>query len=69
MSQRALAAKLSPQKNGLPVSHQTIANWESGRSRIPDARLAELAQFFGVTRAHLMGWDDDEPKPKLRRVK
>jgi transcriptional regulator with XRE-family HTH domain len=37
----------------------TISRWERGLSDIPDETKLELAKFFGVTRAHLMGWDDE----------
>ena len=39
------------------VDHSTIARWESGAHAVPDDKKAVLADFFGVSRAHLMGWD------------
>jgi transcriptional regulator with XRE-family HTH domain len=43
----------------LRVSSATISRWERGVSAIPDDAKASLAALFGVTRAYLMGWDED----------
>lgn len=40
----------------------TIHRWETGQSPIPDESKAQLAELFGVTRAYLMGWDEDEKR-------
>lgn len=37
--------------------------YEQGQANVPDDVKARLAEFFGVTRAYLMGWDEDEPAP------
>lgn len=36
-----------------------IGRYERGETEIPDDIKARLAVFFGVSRAHLMGWDDE----------
>jgi transcriptional regulator with XRE-family HTH domain len=44
------------------VDPATISRWETGKSQIPDDAKAQLAEMFGVTRAYLMGWDEDAPE-------
>jgi transcriptional regulator with XRE-family HTH domain len=34
-------------RNGLDVSHQTIMNWEDGKSTPNCKQLAEIALFYG----------------------
>jgi DNA-binding transcriptional regulator YiaG len=41
-------------------SERTVYRWESGESQIPDATKLVLADMFGVTVAHLMGWDRED---------
>lgn len=41
----------------------TVYRWSKGLSAIPDDKKAVLADYFGVTRAYLMGWDEDAPTP------
>jgi transcriptional regulator with XRE-family HTH domain len=36
-----------------------VWRYETGRTQIPDDVKAQLACFFGVSRAYLMGWDED----------
>jgi transcriptional regulator with XRE-family HTH domain len=36
-----------------------VWRYESGQTPIPDDVKAQLACFFGVSRAYLMGWDED----------
>lgn len=35
-----------------------VSRYESGSVQIPDDVKGDLAAFFGVSRAYLMGWDD-----------
>lgn len=35
-----------------------MSRYETGDTPIPDDVKAALAEFFGVTRAYLMGWDE-----------
>lgn len=58
-SRRELADRLRPQPRGALLHERTIGRWETGKSNIPDGRKAELADLFGVSISHLMGWDDD----------
>jgi transcriptional regulator with XRE-family HTH domain len=41
----------------------TVHRYETGQNPIPDDVKAQLASFFGVSRAYLMGWDEDCDKP------
>lgn len=52
--------RLSEVAGAIRVDQSTVYRWEHG-SEIPDARKADLALLFGVTRAYLMGWEDDQP--------
>ena len=61
LSRNALARELDP-----PVDPHTIYRWEHGRLGMKDQRKAQLAEHFGVSIAHLMGWDADEV-PAWRR--
>ena len=36
-----------------------VYRYETGQVPIPDDVKAQLADFFGVSRAYLMGWDED----------
>ena len=36
----------------------TVHRWESGRALVPDEIKLDLADFYGVTVAHLMGWPE-----------
>lgn len=59
LSRRQLAARLDlSERTGDILSDKTIERWEKGVARIPEGRTAELALFFGVSRAYLVGWDD-----------
>lgn len=37
-----------------------VYRYERGTVQIPDDVKGELAEFFGVSRAYLMGWDSRE---------
>jgi transcriptional regulator with XRE-family HTH domain len=36
-----------------------LHRYETGATQIPDDVKARLALFYGVSRAYLMGWEDD----------
>jgi hypothetical protein len=38
----------------------TVYRYETGQTPIPDDVKAQLAAYFGVSRAYLMGWDEGE---------
>jgi transcriptional regulator with XRE-family HTH domain len=40
------------------VDQSTVARWENGTSRVPDELKLQLADFYGVTPAYLMGWPE-----------
>lgn len=44
------------------VDPATVYRWETGKGEMGDDRKAEVADYFGVTRAQLMGWDREEAK-------
>ena len=44
------------------VSKRTIQNWEDGTSNIKPEKAEKLANFFGVSIAHLLGYEDDDFK-------
>lgn len=46
--------------SALRVDSSTIARWEINGS-IPTSRVPALAEYLGVPKAHLMGWDDEVP--------
>jgi len=55
LSQQALA-------NELGVHYRTLQNWENGESQIKPEKAEKLANFFGVSIAHLLGYEDNDFK-------
>lgn len=46
--------------NRIGVSKQTLYKYEKGIiTNIPSDRIEALAEFYGVTPAYLMGWEDE----------
>jgi transcriptional regulator with XRE-family HTH domain len=43
----------------LGVDVSAISRYERGLTTIPDKRKLEIADCFGVSVSHLMGWDDE----------
>lgn len=37
----------------------TVHRWETGQSAVPDTAKFALAELYGVTISHLMGWDEE----------
>lgn len=48
------------------VSKRTIQNWEDGTSNIKPEKAKKLADFFGVSIAHLLGYDDNDFEKQIR---
>ena len=63
LSQKALA-------NELGVHYRTLQNWENGESQIKPEKAEKLANFFGVSIAHLLGYEDNDfEKANQNRLK
>lgn len=45
----------------IDIDPSTIFRWEKGQSGIPDDVKLKLAERYGVSVEHLMGWDDLQP--------
>lgn len=59
LSQQALA-------NELGVHYRTLQNWENGESQIKADKAQQLADFFGVSITHLLGYDDNDFEKQIR---
>ena len=59
LSQQALA-------NELGVHYRTLQNWENGESQIKPDKAPQLADFFGVSITHLLGYDDNDFEKQIR---
>ena len=46
----------------LGVSRQAISSWENNKKRIPDHRLIQLSDFFGLDKAYFEEITDKEQK-------
>ena len=44
----------------LRVDQSTVARWERNVGSIPDEKKLALAELFGVSVEHLMGWDREQ---------
>jgi transcriptional regulator with XRE-family HTH domain len=44
----------------LRVDPSTVWRWETRGGSVPDQAKLDLAAFYGVSVAHLMGWDETE---------
>jgi len=42
------------------VGERTVYRWERSEIAVPDQHKLTLAEFFGVSLEHLMGWDRTE---------
>ena len=42
------------------ISKRTLAYWENGESQIKPEKAEKLANFFGVSIAHLLGYEDND---------
>lgn len=48
------------------VSKRTIQYWENGENQIKPDKAKKLADFFGVSIAHLLGYDDNDFEKQIR---
>ena len=55
---RAHGLKLVEVAAHVNKDQSVVYRYETGRVQIPDDVKEQLAKLFGVTRAHLMGWDE-----------
>lgn len=53
----------------LAVTQQTVSNWESGASKVPDRHRRLLADILDISLADLQGWisADEETRHKATR--
>jgi transcriptional regulator with XRE-family HTH domain len=56
-TQEQLAKRLA--RKGIRVNASTISRWEHSQVTIPDPHKPRLAEFFGVSVAYLLGFEDD----------
>lgn len=55
LTQKELADKIN-------VSKITVLRWENGERQIKPEKAEKLANFFGVSIAHLLGYEDNDFK-------
>ena len=48
------------------ISKRTLAYWEKGETNIKPDKAEKLANFFGVSIAHLLGYEDNDFKKQIR---
>ena len=48
------------------VSKRTLIYWENGESQIKPEKAEKLANFFGVSIAHLLAYDDNDFEKQIR---
>ena len=56
------AKKLTQQElaDYMQITRRGYQKWESGESQIKPDKAQKLADFFGVSIAHLLGYDDND---------
>lgn len=59
LSQRELAEETD-------IPYRTLQRWENGESQIKPEKAEKLADFFGVSIAHLLGYDDNDFEKQIR---
>ena len=59
LTQKELADKIN-------VSKITVLRWENGESQIKPDKAQQLADFFGVSIAHLLEYDDNDFEKQIR---
>ena len=50
----------------IDVHYRTLQNWENGESQIKPDKAQQLADFFDVSIAHLLGYDDNDFEKQIR---
>ena len=48
------------------IPYRTLQRWENGESQIKPDKTQKLADFFGVSIAHLLGYDDNDFEKQIR---
>lgn len=62
--EKGLTQKNLSKEIGIPL--RTIQNWENGESQIKPDKAQKLADFFGVSIAHLLAYDDNDFEKQIR---
>ena len=62
LTQQELAAEIS-------VSKITILRWENGERQIKPDKAQQLADYFGVSAAYLLGYIDEEQEKQITKAK
>lgn len=60
LSQNKLIEEIAKPPYNLKISRRTLQYWESGERDIKSDKAQELADFFGVSVAYLLGYSGDE---------
>lgn len=50
----------------MQITRRGYQKWESGESQIKPEKAQALADFFGVSIAHLLGYDDNDFEKQIR---
>ena len=48
------------------IPYRTLQRWENGESQIKPDKAQKLADFFGASIAHLLGYDDNDFEKQIR---
>lgn len=48
------------------IPYRTLQRWENGESQIKPDKAQKLADFFGVSIAQLLGYDDNDFEKQIR---
>lgn len=48
------------------IPYRTLQRWENGESQIKPEKAEKLANFFGVSIAHLLGYEDNDFEKQIR---
>lgn len=48
------------------IPYRTLQRWENGESQIKHDKAQKLADFFGVSITHLLGYDDNDFEKQIR---
>ena len=62
--EKKLTQKELAEKTDIP--YRTLQRWENGESQIKPEKAEKLANFFGVSIAHLLGYEDNDFKKQIR---
>lgn len=62
--EKKLTQKELAEKTDIP--YRTLQRWENGESQIKPDKAQKLADFFGVSIAHLLAYDDNDFEKQIR---